>query len=153
MEKTLVILKPDTIQRALVGEITNRFEKKGLKLVATKMFQFTDSVLKEHYSHIADKPFFPRIADFMKSSPVILQVWEGRDAVKTMRQLVGYTNARDALPGTVRGDFAMSIQCNTVHASEDLTNAEEEINRFFSINEIFSYERNENILYAKDEQD
>ena len=140
MEKTLILIKPDAVQRGLAGTILNRFERKGLKIVGIKMMQLTDELLKEHYSHIADKPFFPGIAKFMKSSPVIALCVEGLDAVDTVRRLCGVTKAREAEMGTIRGDLAMSIQANVVHASDSLDNAKLETERFFKAEELFSYD-------------
>ncbi|NIA18451.1 MAG: nucleoside-diphosphate kinase, partial [Actinobacteria bacterium] len=116
-EQTLIIIKPDALNRSLVGEIIHRFERKGLKLVGIKMIQLDDKILKEHYSHLADKPFFPRIAQFMKSWPVIVMVIEGLEAVESVRLITGDTMGRKADAGTIRGDFSMSIQANIVHAS------------------------------------
>lgn len=139
MERTLILIKPDAIQRGLAGSVLNRFERKGLKLVGVKMMQLTDDLLKEHYSHIADKPFFPGIAKFMKSSPVIAVCVEGLDCVETVRRLCGVTKAREAQVGTIRGDFAMSIQTNIVHASDSLETAKAEVKRFFNEDELFDY--------------
>ena len=153
MQRTLVLLKPDAVQRGLVGEVTARLEKKGLKLTAMKMIKLSEALLKEHYVHISDKPFFPGITAFMKSSPVIAQCWEGKDVVKTVRNVCGITNAREALPGTIRGDFAMSVQCNVVHASEDEGIAKEELKRFFTKEEFFKYEKSEYLhVYSEDER-
>lgn len=140
MEKTLILIKPDAIQRGLAGSVLNRFERKGLKIAGMKMMQLTDDLLKEHYSHIADKPFFPGIANFMKSSPVIALCVEGLDCVETVRRLCGVTKAREAQVGTIRGDFAMSIQTNIVHASDSLETAKVEVARFFNDNELFKYD-------------
>jgi len=153
MERTLVIIKPDAIQRGLIGEVTRRLERKGLKLVGMKMMTLENALLKEHYSHIADKPFFPGISEFMQSSPVIVQCWEGLEAVNAVRLLCGITKAREADGGTIRGDFAMSIQCNVVHASDSTEAAQEEVPRFFEKEEIFSYEKSEYLhVYSVDEQ-
>ncbi len=153
MQRTLVLLKPDAVQRGLIGEVTNRFEKKGLKLVAIKMMQLSDSLLREHYSHIADKPFFPGISKFMQSSPIIAQCWEGKDCVKVVRSMCGITNAREANSGTIRGDYSMSIQCNVVHASEDEPAAKNELERFFNKDDFFNYEKREYIsVYSEDER-
>ena len=140
MERTLILIKPDAIQRGLAGSVLNRFERKGLKIAGIKMMQLTDDLLKEHDSHIADKPFFPGIANFMKSSPVIALCVEGLDCVETVRRLCGVTKAREAQVGTIRGDFAMSIQTNIVHASDSLETAKIEVNRFFNENELFEYD-------------
>jgi len=153
MQRTLVLLKPDAIQRGLVGEVTSRFERKGLKLVGMKMMSLSETVLKQHYSHIANKSFFPELSSFMKSSPVIAQCWEGKDAVKTVRNLCGLTNAREAAPGTIRGDFAMSVQCNVVHASENFEMATRELQRFFVSEDFYEYEKSEYMIaYSEDER-
>jgi nucleoside-diphosphate kinase len=153
MEKTLVIIKPDAVQRGLVGEVTRRLERKGLKLVGLKMLHLEDAILEDHYSHLKDKPFFPGISQFMKSSPVILQCWEGLEAVKAVRLICGITNAREADGGTIRGDYAMSIQCNVVHASDTPENAKLEVERFFSTEELFSYDKAEYMhVYSEDER-
>lgn len=152
MQRTLVILKPDAVTRGITWEIISRLERKWLKLVASKMAKLTEAQLKEHYSHLVDKPFFPRIVEFMTSAPVILQVWEWKDAVEVVRLMTGVTNSRQAQPGTIRGDYSMSIWNNVIHASESLEIANEEIKRFFSEEEIFSYRRvDENMLYSSDE--
>ncbi|PCI24884.1 nucleoside-diphosphate kinase [Candidatus Peregrinibacteria bacterium] len=152
METTLVLIKPDAVQRGLIGEITTRFEKKGLRLAGMKMMQLSSDILREHYAHIADKPFFPGVESFMKSSPVIVQAWSGKDVVSTVRQLIGVTNSREALPGTIRGDFSMSMACNIIHASEDISAADDELKRFLSDAELFEIPRNEDIFYAPDER-
>jgi nucleoside-diphosphate kinase len=153
MEKTLILIKPDAIQRGLVGEITQRFEKKGLKLVGMKMMRLDDALLREHYSHIADKPFFPGISNFMQSSPVLAQVWEGLEIVEAVRILCGITKAREADAGSIRGDLAMSIQSNVVHASDSTENAKEEVKRFFNPEELFEYDKAEYLhVYAEDER-
>ena len=118
MEKTLVILKPCTVQRGLIGEIVNRFEKKGLRLAGMKMVWLTDEILSEHYAHLKEKPFFQRIKDAMSVCPVIVCCWEGVDAIHVVRTLAGATNGRNAAPGTIRGDYSMSVQENIIHASD-----------------------------------
>lgn len=143
MERTLVLLKPDAIQRGLVGEITSRFEKKGLKLVGLKMMRLDEAVLREHYAHIADKPFFPGVAQFMKSSPVVAMCWEGLGAVNAVRLITGITKAREADGGTIRGDFAMSVSCNVIHASDNVENSLKEVPRFFNPDEIHEYYKSE----------
>lgn len=152
MEKTLVILKPGTLQRGLVGEITHRFERKGLRLVGMKMMQLTDEVLSEHYSHLSAKPFFQRVKDSMMVAPVIVCCYEGVDAIQTVRTLAGPTNGRLAAPGTIRGDYSMSFQENIVHTSDSLETAEIELKRFFKLEEIFDYKQAVfEFLYANDE--
>lgn len=153
MERTLVIIKPDAVQRGLIGEVTSRFEKKGLKLLAMKMTYLDDLTLKEHYSHLADKPFFPGIAKFMKSSPAIFQVWAGLDVVNAVRILAGITKSSEADAGSIRGDLAMSIQCNVIHASDSIENAEIEVKRFFNEEDLFEYDKSEWMhVYADDER-
>jgi nucleoside-diphosphate kinase len=152
MERTLVILKPGTVQRRLIGEIINRFEKKGLILVGLKMTWLTDEILSEHYAHLKEKPFFQRVKKSMNVCPVIVCCWEGFDAVNVVRTITGPTNGRLASPGTIRGDYSMSVQENIIHASDSLETAEVEIKRFFNSNELFNYETMlKSILYASNE--
>jgi len=141
MERTLVIIKPDAVNRALAGEIIRRFERKGLEIVGMKMAHLRDKELEEHYTHHKDKPFFKSLVDFMKHSPSILMVVEGVRAIEAVRFLAGATYGLEADPGTIRGDFAMSQSNNIVHASDSPENAEIEIKRFFTPSEIFSYKR------------
>ncbi|HYP39091.1 MAG TPA: nucleoside-diphosphate kinase [Chloroflexia bacterium] len=140
MERTLVLLKPDALQRGLIGEITARFERKGLKLVGMKMMTLQDALLDEHYSHLNHLPFFGEIKQFMMRAPVIATCWEGVDAVAAVRLLCGKTLSREADPGTIRGDFGMSIQANLVHASDSLETAANEVPRFFNPEELFNYD-------------
>ena len=152
IEKTLILIKPDAIQRGLVGEITRRFEQKGLKLIGMKMMHLNDVILREHYAHLVDKPFFAGLANFMKSSPIIAQCWEGVECVEAVRIIVGATNARKADAGSIRGDLAMSTQSNVVHASDSPDNAKKEVARFFESTELFIYDKNEWVtIYAHDE--
>lgn len=152
MEKTLVILKPSSIQRGLIGKVISRFEEKGLRLAGMKMTQLDDAILSEHYAHLKDKPFFQRVKNSMMSCPVIIQCWEGIDAARVVRSLIGKTNGREAASGTIRGDFSVSSQENIVHASDSADSAKIELNRFFNEDEIFEYKLlalpN---LYAEDE--
>lgn len=140
MEKTLLLIKPDALQRRLVGEIIRRMESRGLRLCALKMTKLDNELLEDHYRHLLDKPFFREIADFMQTSPIIATCWAGLDAVSTVRNMCGVTKARDAAPGTIRGDYAMSIQTNVVHASDSIEAAAEELKRFFRPDEIFDYD-------------
>ena len=152
LEKTLVILKPSAVQRGLVGEITSRFERKGLQLAGMKMMQLTDEILNEHYAHLREKPFFQILKDSMMSTPVIACCLEGIDAVNTVRAMSGATNGRNAVPGTIRGDYCMSNQQNIVHTSDSLENAAIELARFFKPEELFDYTpSNLHYLYALDE--
>ena len=152
LEKTLVILKPCTVQRGLIGEVTKRFEQKGLRLCGMKMVQLTDDVLSEHYSHLSSKPFFQRVKDSMMTCPVIVCCYEGVDAIEAVRTITGPTTGRKAPAGTIRGDFSMSFQENIVHASDSPETAEAELKRFFKPEEIFDYKlATFDYLYANDE--
>ncbi|WP_029905266.1 nucleoside-diphosphate kinase [Prevotella sp. 10(H)] len=152
MEKTLVILKPSCVQRSLIGEVISRFEKKGLRLAGTKMIQMTDAILNEHYAHLKDRPFFERVKNSMKVCPVVVQCWEGIDAAKVVRSIIGVTDGREAVAGTIRGDLSMSAQENIVHASDSAESAKVELKRFFADNEIFDYKLSTLAhLYACDE--
>ena len=153
MERTLVILKPGTLQRGLVGEVISRFEKRGLKLVAMKMKQLTPEILDEHYAHLKDRPFFPWLKAGMMAAPVILCCWEGFEAVKTVREMAGANNARKAAQGTIRGDYGMSSQENIVHTSDSPENARIELDRFFSPEDYCEYPSPlQQYLYAPDEK-
>ncbi len=148
-EKVLIIMKPDAIQRNLVGEIIGRFERKGLKINGIKMLNLEDLLLEDHYSHIKDKPFFAGIKTFMKSSPVIVMALSGIGAVDAVRIIVGPTKAYEAPGGTTRGDLAMSIQSNVVHASDSVENGVAEVARFFTKDELFSYDKiDQSLIYA-----
>ena len=152
LEKTLVILKPSAVQRGLIGEVLNRFERKGLLLTGLKMAWLSDEILSEHYAHLKDKPFFQGVKDSMNVCPVIVCCWKGKDAVKVVRTLTGATNSREALPGTIRGDYSMSMQENIIHASDSPETAEIELQRFFSENELFDYDLSLiSNLYSDDE--
>lgn len=143
MERTLVLIKPDGVQRGLVGEIVSRFERKGLKMLGCKMMRLDEAVLREHYAHIADKPFFPGVAQFMKSSPVVAMCWEGLECVEAVRLITGVTKGRQADAGTIRGDLAMSVSCNVIHTSDTVENAAKEVARFFKADELFEYAKSE----------
>jgi nucleoside-diphosphate kinase len=152
MERTLILIKPDAIQRGMTGRIITRFEEKGLKLAGIKFMRLTDELLKEHYSHLADKPFFGGIKRFMQQTPVVAICLEGVDCVETVRRLCGITKAREATPGTIRGDWAMSVQANLVHASDSVETAQKEVARFFNDSELFDYESvRTQTIYSEDE--
>ncbi|HKS40992.1 MAG TPA: nucleoside-diphosphate kinase [Blastocatellia bacterium] len=152
MERTLILIKPDAIQRGLIGRVITRFEEKGLKIAGIKFLNLTDELLNEHYSHLADKPFFGGTKRFMQQTPVVALCLEGLDAVETVRTLCGVTKARAAAPGTIRGDFGMSIQANLVHASDSLETAGKEVARFFSDSELFEYDSAlTRSIYSEDE--
>lgn len=141
MERSVVLVKPDGLQRGLVGEIIHRFERKGLRLAGIKMIALSDSILDEWYAHHKDKAFFPGLKSYMKSYPVVAMLWEGLEAVSTVRKIIGITKAREAEPGTIRGDFAMSQQYNLIHASENSEIALKEEKLVFSDEEIFNWEK------------
>lgn len=152
MERTFVIIKPCSLQRGLVGEILTRFERKGLKIVALKMYRFTKEKCAEHYAHLTAKPFYPIIESSMMAAPVILCCLEGIDAVEVVRGMTGATNGRKAPAGTLRGDFCMSHQENVVHASDSLESAAVELGRFFTPDDYFEYDTPlMPFLYAADE--
>ena len=152
MQRTLILIKPDAIQRGLIGRIITRFEEKGLKIVGIKFLNLTDEVLNEHYSHLVDKPFFGGIKRFMQLTPVVAICLEGLDCVDTVRALCGITKAREAAPGTIRGDWAMSVQANLVHASDSVETAQKEVARFFNESELFEYESvRTQVTYSEDE--
>lgn len=139
MQQSLIILKPSTIQRGLVGEVLDRFQKKGLIIAGIKMMRLSDQILAEHYAHLVDRPFFPSLVRSMQATPVIVVCLRGVDVVEVVRAMIGATNSRKAAPGTIRGDFGMSGQENIVHASDSPENAEIEVKRFFRPDELFDY--------------
>ncbi len=152
IETTLVLLKPCTVQRGLVGEIISIFEKKGLKLRGMKMMWLTDELLSEHYAHLSTKPFFQRVKDSMMTAPVVALALSGVDAIAAVRALAGPTNGRNAAPGTIRGSYCMSFQENIVHASDGEETAAVELRRFFRPEEILDWEQASfPYLYANDE--
>ncbi|MDE6249506.1 MAG: nucleoside-diphosphate kinase [Paramuribaculum sp.] len=152
MQKTLVIFKPSAMERGLVGQVLARFEQKGLTIAGMKMMQLDEPILREHYSHLVDRPFFPLIVGSMIASPVIVLCLEGKDAIHVVRTMTGATNGREAQPGTIRGDYCMSNQANIVHASSSPEDAEAELKRFFRPEEIFSHKPFAlPFLYAEDE--
>jgi nucleoside-diphosphate kinase len=126
LQHSVVLVKPDGIQRGLIGEIIHRFERKGLKLIGIKMMRLDDQILERWYAHHKDKPFFGDLKNYMQSSPIIAMLWEGVEAVETVRKLCGVTLGRAAEGGSIRGDFAMSQQMNLIHASDSVKTAEKE---------------------------
>jgi len=140
MERSLIIIKPDAVQRGLIGEILHRFERKSLKIVGLKMVRLDDALLQEHYAHVVDKPFFAEMAEFMSSSPVVVMIIEGFNAVEIVRTVSGI-KATDM--GSIRGDFTLSGQRNIIHSSDSAESAQKEIKRFFKDQELFEYEKDE----------
>ena len=153
MQRTVVLLKPDTIQRGLIGEIIHRFERKGLKLVGLKMMAVSDALLEEHYAHHKDKAFFESLKKFMSSAPIVCVLLEGIDAVNVVRKMAGLTSGREAELGSIRGDFSMSTSANIIHVSDSEASAKEEEVRFFDKEEIFDWQvAIGDYLYAEDEK-
>jgi nucleoside-diphosphate kinase len=142
-ERTFVMAKPDAVQRGLVGELIQRLEERGLKLVACKMIQIDDELAREHYDEHVDEPYFDDLRDFITSGPVVPMVWEGQDATRQVRGMIGATDPAEAAPGTIRGDYALDLGRNVVHAAdhEDEGANEREIGLFFDESEIQNYER------------
>lgn len=131
MEQTYIMLKPDAVRRGLMGEIIGRIEKKGFKIVKMKMFMLDEQTLREHYAHIADRPFFPEVVEYMTSGPVVGMVVEGENVIKGMRNFMGPTKYLDAPAGTIRGDLSCNDRENLIHGSDSDESAEVEIRRFF----------------------
>ncbi|MFA6530297.1 MAG: nucleoside-diphosphate kinase [Candidatus Micrarchaeia archaeon] len=151
MERTLILLKPDAVQRGLIGRIVSRFEEKGLKVAGMKMIRVTPELAKEHYSHLVSKQFYPDLEKFITSNPIVAMAIEGKEAVEVVRLMCGPTNATKAPSGTIRGDFSNSTSRNVIHASDSKETAAKEVPRFFKSDELFDYELNRMWLYASDE--
>lgn len=139
MERTLILLKPDCVQRRLVGEILGRFERKGLRLVALKLLQADRGLAERHYDVHKERPFFPSLVQFLTSGPTLALVLEGREAIVVARNLIGATDGTKAPPGTIRGDYALSVQNNLVHGSDSVDNAKTEIALWFTEKELTNY--------------
>jgi len=151
-EKTLVLIKPDAVQRNLIGEIISRFEKKGFKLVAMKMIQLDEPILKKWYHEYKDAPFFPQIASYMSWTPIIAMILEGYNAVALVRRIVGTRKGYEAEAGSIRGDWGMSGGNNLVHTSDSLENAKREMGIVFTPEEIHEYKTiTEQLIYSEDE--
>jgi nucleoside-diphosphate kinase len=151
-ERTLLLIKPDAIQRGLVGGILVRFENKGFKIIGMKMLHMSKEMAKDHYAHLVSKPFYPDLEKFVTTHPLIAVVIEGKEAVEVTRLIVGPTNASKAAGGTIRGDFSNSTSRNIIHASDSKETAEKEVKRFFKPEELHVYKiHNEQYLYASDE--
>jgi nucleoside-diphosphate kinase len=140
MERTLILLKPDCVQRRLMGRVISRLEDKGLNFLAMKMLQVTPELARQHYVEHIDKPFYPALEGFITGSPILAAVVEGPEAIRVVREMLGATNGRNASPGTVRGDFSSSRQMNLVHASDGPEAAIREIDLYFSKAEVCNYE-------------
>jgi nucleoside-diphosphate kinase len=144
MERTFLMVKPDGVQRNLIGEIVGRFEKKGFQLVGAKLMQITPELAGEHYGEHKERPFFGELVDFITSGPVFAMVWEGENVIATSRLLVGATNPKESAPGTIRGDFAVTVGKNIIHGSDSADSAVREIGLFFKEEELVSYSKDAN---------
>ncbi|OGE05586.1 nucleoside-diphosphate kinase [Candidatus Curtissbacteria bacterium RIFCSPLOWO2_01_FULL_41_18] len=153
MQRTVVLLKPDALQRGLVGEIIHRFERRGLKLVGLKMMRASNTLLEEHYAHHKDRPFFEGLKKFMSASPIVCMLLEGVDSIAVVRKMAGSTNSREAELGSIRGDFSMSVSANIVHVSDSKEAARKEQERFFEKGEVFDWQSAVSpFLYGGDEK-
>ncbi|KAF1430397.1 Nucleoside diphosphate kinase 3, partial [Spheniscus magellanicus] len=148
-ERTFVAVKPDGVQRHLVGEIIRRFERKGLQLVGLKLLQASEELLKEHYIALRDRPFYSQLVKYMSSGPVVAMVWQGLDAVKTVRAMIGETNPAESRPGTIRGDFCIEVSKNVIHGSDSVESARQEISLWFRPEELTCWQDTaEHWIYA-----
>ncbi|XP_040430439.1 nucleoside diphosphate kinase 3 isoform X1 [Cygnus olor] len=139
-ERTFVAIKPDGVQRQLVGEIIRRFERKGFRLLGLKLLQASEELLKEHYVALRDRPFYGRLVKYMSSGPVVAMVWQGLDVVKMARMMIGETNPAESLPGTIRGDFCIDVGRNVIHGSDSVESARQEISLWFRPEELMCWE-------------
>ncbi|XP_043571100.1 nucleoside diphosphate kinase [Chiloscyllium plagiosum] len=139
-ERTFIAVKPDGVQRGIVGEVIKRFEQKGFKLVAMKFLQAPKDLLEKHYCELSDKPFYPKLIKYMSSGPVVAMAWEGLNVVKTGRVMLGETNPADSKPGTIRGDFCIQVGRNIIHGSDSVESAKKEINLWFKSEELVEYQ-------------
>jgi len=150
-ERTLIIVKPDGVQRRLVGEIVSRLERKGFKLVAAKFMRVPEELARRHYAVHADKPFYEPLVAYLCSAPVLVMVWEGQHVIAAARKLIGRTFGAEAKPGTIRGDFGCSLRYNLVHGSDSAESAEREIGLFFEPAEIVEYEMMDSVWISGEE--
>lgn len=141
MEQTLILVKPDGVQRGLVGKIIDRFERRGLKLRGMKFIQMSDELAARHYAVHRGKPFYEKLLDYITSGPVVAMVWEGNEAVAVARATMGATTPADAAPGTIRGDYGLEIGRNLVHGSDSRENGEKEVSLFFEAGEMVNWQR------------
>lgn len=154
LQRSVVLIKPDALQRGLVGQIISRFERKGLKLVGLKMMKLSHEILDTWYSHHKEKVFFSRLKEFMMSAPVIAMLWEGLECVSTVRKLCGTTTGYEAEAGSIRGDLSMSSSNNIIHASDSQENSKKEEELIFDKKEIFDYDKGEYLwLYSLEERE
>lgn len=141
MEKTFLMVKPDGVQRNLIGEIVSRFEKKGFQLVGAKLMNVSQDLAEEHYGEHKERPFFGELVDFITSGPVFAMVWQGENVIATARQMMGKTNPAEAAQGTIRGDYGLTVGKNVIHGSDSPESAEREIGLFFGADGLLSYSK------------
>ncbi len=154
LQKSVVLVKPDALQRGLVGEIVSRFERKGLKLMAIKMMHLTDEILDEWYAHHKEKPFFGNLKKFMMATPVVAMLWEGLECINAVRKLCGVTTGYQAEAGSIRGDFSISQQHNIIHASDSEDSVKKETKLIFKDEELFDYDKGEYLwVYSVEERE
>lgn len=152
MQRTVVLVKPDGLQRGLVGQIISRFENKGLKLVGIKMIELSDGVVENWYQHLSGKSFFSDLKNFMQWTPIVAMVWEGLEVIPAVRKIVGITKGREAEAGSIRGDFGMSGSQNMIHASDSVEAAEKEMGLIFNADELFEYQSGmDGLVYSKED--
>ena len=144
MERTFIMVKPDGVQRGLIGEIVNRFEQKGFKLVGAKLMQISTSLAEQHYGEHKERPFFGELVEFITSGPVFAMVWEGEDVISISRNMIGATNPQEATPGSIRGDYAVTVGKNIIHGSDSPESAKREINLFFKEEELIDETKQDN---------
>ena len=141
MERTFIMIKPDGVQRNLIGEIVARFERKGFQLVAAKLMKISKELAETHYAEHKERPFFRELVSYITSGPVFAMVWQGEGVIETARQMMGKTNPKEALPGTIRGDYGISVGKNVIHGSDSPESAEREIALFFKEEELVDYQK------------
>ncbi|MED4969966.1 MULTISPECIES: nucleoside-diphosphate kinase [Bacillaceae] len=141
MQRTFIMVKPDGVQRNLIGEIVARFEKKGFQLVGAKLMQVSRELAEQHYAEHKERPFFGELVDFITSGPVFAMVWEGENVIAAARQMMGKTNPQEAAPGTIRGDYGLTVGKNVIHGSDSPESAEREIRLFFKEEELVNYSK------------
>ncbi|CAD2096174.1 nucleoside diphosphate kinase b, putative [Plasmodium vinckei brucechwatti] len=144
MEKSFIMVKPDGVQRGLVGVVIKRFERRGYKLIAIKIINPTEEILKEHYKELSEQPFFKKLVDYISKGPVVAMVWEGMDIVKQGRKIIGETNPLSSSVGTIRGDFCLEVSRNAVHGSDSVASANREINIWFKAEELIQWKSHSN---------
>ncbi|GBF11701.1 MAG: nucleoside-diphosphate kinase [Tepidibacillus sp.] len=144
MERTFLMVKPDGVQRSLIGKIVAKFEEKGFQLIGAKLMMIDSELAEKHYQEHKEKPFFPELVDFITSGPVFAMVWEGKNVVQVARNMMGKTNPAEAASGTIRGDYGVNVSMNVIHGSDSLESAEREIQLFFNEEELLTYNKDIN---------